>query len=198
IALMKDDDAPLQREALQKVIEETDQLVTTLNAILNIAQIESGTKREWGDLDLEAVCRDAAELYEALAEEKNVQFDARIAPVGRVKGNRQLLAQTVGNLLDNAIKYTPAGGKVAFTLAEDESQISVAVADSGPGIPAELREKALERFVRLDASRGPPGNGLGLALVKAVSDQHDAVLALSDNHPGLRVILTFRLATGNS
>ncbi|MGH8274828.1 MAG: sensor histidine kinase [Gammaproteobacteria bacterium] len=198
IALMKDDDAPLQREALQKVIEETDQLVTTLNAILNIAQIESGTKREWSDVDLEAVCRDAAELYEALAEEKSVRFDVEIARAGKVKGNRQLLAQAVGNLLDNAIKYTPAGGKVTLALARHESRINIVVADSGPGIPATLREKALERFSRLDASRGAPGNGLGLALVKAVGDRHGAVLSLSDNRPGLRVILSFRPASGNS
>lgn len=191
MALMSKDDDRLQKEALQKAVEETDNLVSTLNAILSIAQIESGVYREWGEVDLEAVCRDAAELYEVLAEEKGLGFETEIAATAPIRGNRQLIAQAVGNLLDNAIKYTPAGGRVSFTLAEDASAINVTVADSGPGIPAELREKALERFVRLDESRGPPGNGLGLALVKAVSDLHGAVLRLADNRPGLLIRLSF-------
>ncbi len=198
MALMDDSDNRLQKEALQKVIEETDNLVTTLNAILSIAQIESGARREWGDVDLASVCRDAAELYEALAEEKTVRLDTKIGAAAIVKGNRQLIAQAIGNLLDNAIKYTPAGGKVALILAENELQTSVTVADSGPGIPADLRDKSLQRFVRLDESRAHSGNGLGLSLVKAVSDQHGAALNLSDNHPGLRVSLTFPAAAKKS
>lgn len=191
MALMSEEDGRLQKEALQKAVEETDNLVSTLNAILSIAQIESGVYREWGEVDLEAVCRDAAELYEVLAEEKGLRFETEIAATAPVRGSRQMIAQAVGNLLDNAIKYTPAAGRVRFTLAEDASGIDVTVADSGPGIPAELREKALERFVRLDESRGPPGNGLGLALVKAVGELHGAVLSLADNRSGLRVRLSF-------
>ncbi len=191
MALMKSDDGVGRKEALQKVVEETDGIVSTLNAILSIAQIESGARREWTEVDLADVCRDGADLYEALAEEKGVRFVAEIGDVAPVKGNRQLIAQAVANLLDNAVKYTPAGGSVALRLAGDGSHGIVTVADTGPGIPPELREKALQRFVRLDESRSRPGNGLGLSLVKAVADQLGATLNLSDNQPGLRVSLIF-------
>lgn len=191
MALMKHDDAARQREALQKAIEETDSIVATLNAILSIAQIESGARRDWSSVDLAAVCRDAAELYEPLAEEKSITFTTDIRDTAPVNGNRQLLAQAVGNLLDNAIKYTPTGGRVALSVATNGTHTIIAVADNGPGIPPELRDKALERFTRLDTSRSTPGNGLGLSLVKAVTEHHGAELSLEDNRPGLRVSLTF-------
>ena len=192
MALMKGGDAMRQREALQKSIEETDGIVATLNAILSIAQIESGKRRDWKPVDLAAVCHDAAELYAPLAEEKSLKFSADTGNVPAVTGNRQLLAQAVGNLLDNAIKYTPTGGRITLSLTANGPQSVITVADSGPGIPPELREKALERFTRLDTSRSTPGNGLGLSLVKAVAEHHGALFALEDNHPGLRVSLTFR------
>ncbi|MGH8396682.1 MAG: ATP-binding protein [Gammaproteobacteria bacterium] len=192
MALMKNGDTILQREALQKAIEETDAVVATLNAILSIAQIESGARRDWTDVDLAAVCHGVAELYEPLAEEKQIHFTTRIGEAVLVKGNRQLIAQAISNLLDNALKYTSSGGGITFSLAGKEIQTTVTVADTGPGIPENLREKALQRFVRLDTSRSQPGNGLGLSLVKAVADQHGATLNLGDNTPGLRVRLSFR------
>lgn len=193
MALMKSDDALPKKEALQKVIEETDGIVATLNAILSIAQIESGARREWTEVDLASVCHDAAELYEPLADENGIQLSTNIVPKLVVKGNHQLLAQAIGNLLDNAIKYTPQGGTVSLVLTHQEHHAFVVVSDNGPGIPAELRDKALQRFVRLDASRSQPGCGLGLALVKAVAEQHSATLSLDENHPGLRVCIRFAL-----
>jgi signal transduction histidine kinase len=190
MALMKNSDALHQKEALQKVIDETDSIVATLNAILSIAQIESGARREWNDVDLTAVCRDAAELYEPLAEDKGVHFNTQIDAAVTVKGNRQLLAQAIGNLLDNAVKYTDRGGAIVLELKRGQAAVA-SVSDNGPGIPADLRDKALQRFVRLDPSRSRPGNGLGLALVKAVAEQHGAALNLEDNHPGLRVSVCF-------
>jgi signal transduction histidine kinase len=110
-----------------------------------------------------------------------------------VSGHRQLLAQTIANLVDNAIKYTPEGGTVRVrTVAGPEPALEVA--DDGPGIAPELREKALERFVRLQPDRSTPGNGLGLALVAAVAKLHGARLELADNAPGLKVVLRFRPA----
>ncbi|MDE2234749.1 MAG: HAMP domain-containing histidine kinase [Gammaproteobacteria bacterium] len=191
IALMKTKDSDHQKAALQKVIEETDGIVATLNAILSIAQIESGARRDWTEVDMSVACRDAAELYEALADEKGVHFDTHITEGIKVRGNRQLLAQAIGNLLDNAIKYTGSGGDVSLSLTNEDGVVVMSVRDSGPGIPAELRDKALQRFVRLDASRSQPGSGLGLSLVKAVAEQHAATLQLEDNHPGLRVSLRF-------
>lgn len=192
MALMKNGDTALNNEALHRIIEETDRIVATLNAILSIAQIESGARREWTEVDLSAICHDAAELYEPLAEEKSIHFTTEIAQATVVTGNCQLIAQAIGNLLDNAIKYTPAGGDVVLKLEDNGSQFAVSVTDTGPGIAENLRAKSLQRFIRLEASRSQPGSGLGLSLVKAVADHHSGALSLSDNLPGLRVSLSFR------
>ncbi|HEX9647255.1 MAG TPA: ATP-binding protein, partial [Alphaproteobacteria bacterium] len=105
--------------------------------------------------------------------------------------HRELLGQAIANLLDNAIKYTPAGGRIAIVLDRAGGAPRLAIADSGPGVPAGERARVLERFVRLDSSRGTPGSGLGLSLVAAVAKLHGARLALADNAPGLSITLTF-------
>jgi signal transduction histidine kinase len=108
-----------------------------------------------------------------------------------VIGNRQLVAQALANLTDNAIKYTPEGGEVRISTLSSPARLIVE--DTGPGIPSALRDRALERFVRLDPDRSEPGNGLGLSLVSAVARLHDASLRLEDNSPhGLVVTMTFR------
>jgi signal transduction histidine kinase len=109
-----------------------------------------------------------------------------------MRANRHLLAQALANLLDNAIKYTPPGGRVRLQVERGANGPVIAVADSGPGIPETDRERVLQRFVRLDATRSTPGNGLGLSLVDAVAKLHGAELMLTDNRPGLRVSLAFR------
>jgi signal transduction histidine kinase len=103
----------------------------------------------------------------------------------RIHGDRDLLFQALANLLDNAIKYTPAGGEIRIAPnAVGDGGVELSVADSGPGIPAELRGKVLQRFYRVDASRSEPGHGLGLSLVQAVAQLHDADLRLEDAGPG--------------
>jgi signal transduction histidine kinase len=108
-----------------------------------------------------------------------------------VRGSRQLLAHALANLVDNALKFTPAGGKVDVQVSRDASGLQLVIADSGPGIPPADRERALERCVRLAGSGQAPGSGLGLSLVAAVARMHHAGLDLGDNHPGLRVVLRF-------
>ncbi|HEX5418436.1 MAG TPA: sensor histidine kinase, partial [Gammaproteobacteria bacterium] len=108
-----------------------------------------------------------------------------------VFGDRELLAQALTNLLDNAVKYTPCGGRIDVRLGRADSGYSLNIGDTGPGVPIEERDRVLQRFARLDQSRTMPGNGLGLALVKAIAEQHDAELTLGDNRPGL--IVTLRL-----
>ena len=104
-------------------------------------------------------------------------------------GDRELLAQALTNLLDNAVKYTPDGGRIDVEVTAAPRSYVLSVADTGPGIPAHERERMLERFTRLDSARSLPGNGLGLALVKAVAEQHDGRLTLGDRKPGLIVEL---------
>jgi signal transduction histidine kinase len=191
VALMKDIDRAEARELLEATMRDADALISTFNALLSIARAEAGAeRREHVPVDLAELARDVVELYEPLAEEKAIALALEAPMPATVEGDPQLLAQALANLVDNAIKYTPEGGAVTVGVrAAPEPALSVA--DNGPGIPPHLREKALERFVRLDPDRSAPGNGLGLALVAAVAKLHGARLELSDNRPGLVVTLSF-------
>lgn len=185
------------REALQDMVGDTEQLLATFNALLGIAQVESGARKAFVTVDLGTVVRDLGELYAGVAEENGVTFSIAAGAGLAVRGDRELLAQALANLLDNAIKYTPGGGAVRIAAERVEDGIEVAVADSGPGIPADQRERVLERFVRLEASRNSPGSGLGLSLVRAVARLHDARLTLGDAGPGLVVTLALPADGGN-
>jgi signal transduction histidine kinase len=177
---------------VEAAIAETDRLIGTFNALLLIAETDAGaTRGAMAPLDLVSVASDVSELYEPLAEERQVRLTlASSAPIA-IEGNRSLIAQALANLTDNAIKYTPPGGQVTMGLALTAAGVDLWVADSGPGIPAEDRTRVVERFVRLDASRNAPGTGLGLSLVAAVAHFHNAQLVLEDNHPGLKASLRF-------
>jgi len=159
---------------------------------LRIAEIEAGRRRaEFETVDLSAVARDAIELYEPVAQEKRQTIVSALAPGSTVHGDRHLLSQAVTNLLDNAIKYSPEGTRIAVSVESTAIRTSLAVSDNGPGIPAEFREQAPRRFFRLEASRSTPGTGLGLSLVYAVAKLHGARLCLEDNAPGLKASLAF-------
>lgn len=185
------------RAVLEGIVTEIDNLLMTFNALLTIAQAESGARRQdFTAIDLTSLAADAAELYDALAEEKNLTLNVSLAPGVTVPGNRHLLSQALANLLDNAVKYTPSGGAIQVQLTNPPSGPELTVADTGPGVPAEHRDLVLERFARLESSRNTPGSGLGLSLVAAVAGLHQAVLRLDDNHPGLRVTLAFPQGRG--
>jgi signal transduction histidine kinase len=177
---------------IERAIADTDQLIGTFNALLLIAETDAGTARgAMSPLDLTSVARDVSELYEPLAEERNVSLTLATASVPMIEGVRSLVAQALANLVDNAIKYTPPGGQVAISISQSFAGVDLAVADSGPGIPPHERSRVVERFVRLEASRNSPGTGLGLSLVAAVAHFHNAQLLLEDNAPGLKAILRF-------
>lgn len=181
-----------QRESVEQALAEADGLLGTFNALLRIARIESAAQRAgFAEVDLAALVRDVAELYEPLAEEKQQRFTTNVQDAVHIDGDRDLLFQAVANLVDNAIKYTPAGGQIELTLQTHGEGARIIVADDGPGIPAEARNQVLQRFFRLDTSRTTPGSGLGLSLVAAVAKLHRAQLLLTDNGPGLRVVLDF-------
>ncbi|AGW14054.1 putative two-component sensor histidine kinase [Megalodesulfovibrio gigas DSM 1382 = ATCC 19364] len=202
LALMETSNLTLCQEALARTVEETDEIIQTFNALLQIAQAESGAKR--GDmtrLDLTAIARDIGELYEPSAEEKDLAMTMELDHGATVMGNRHLLSQAMANLLDNAIKYTPAGGRVLLRIRNTPQGPECTVADTGPGIPPEARDKVLERFFRLESSRSAPGSGLGLSLVAAVARLHRAGLSLASHQPddpqrpGLEAVIRFpRLA----
>lgn len=177
---------------IERAIAETDGLIATFNALLLIAETDAGASRGMMKvLDLDGVAGDVAELYEPLAEEKGVRLALEAGTGAQIEGNRSLVAQALANLVDNAIKYTPAGGAALIRVALEPQGVALSVADSGPGIPEEDRARVVERFVRLEASRSSPGTGLGLSLVAAVAHFHGAQLCLEDNAPGLRARLVF-------
>lgn len=184
-----------QRAALEAVIAESDGLIATFNALLVIARAETGAARDlMAPVDLGEVVRGVAELYEPLAEERGIALAVGAAPGITAVGSRELLGQALANLVDNALKYGAAEGataEVRIALDRDGDDARITVADRGPGIAAEDRGRALERFVRLEESRSRPGSGLGLALAAAVARLHGGTLALEDNAPGLRVVLRF-------
>ena len=200
LVLLGAPDCELYRRTLEETMAEADNLLATFSAILTISHAESAARLEgFLPVDLATLAADAVELYEPLAEQKAVELLCRAEPELMVKGDRHLLFQAVANLVDNAVKYTPAGGCVTVSVdAAEPGVVELAVADSGPGIPAEARDNVLERFVRLDSTRSTPGNGLGLSLVQAVARLHGSRLTLGDNQPGLRVRLDFaRLDDGH-
>lgn len=177
---------------IEAAIAETDGLIATFNALLLIAEADSGAARgAMAQIDLSAVILDVAELYAPLAEEKNIALSVMPTGVLTIEGNRSLISQALANLIDNAIKYTPAEGRIAIFAVETPSGIDLTVADSGPGIDTADRTRVVERFVRLEASRNSPGTGLGLSLVAAVARLHRARLTLDDNNPGLKATISF-------
>ena len=179
-------------DEIDACLDDADQLLATFASLLSIARIESGASdASLENLDLGSVVGDACELYQALAEDKDIRLNCRAAPGYVVHGDRNLVFQALTNLLDNAIKYTPAGGQVDVSLEARDGRAAIRVTDTGPGIPAERHEQVLQRFFRLDESRSAPGAGLGLSLVKAIAQRHDAALELEDRDPGLAVILSF-------
>jgi signal transduction histidine kinase len=175
-------------------VQETDRLIATFNALLLIAEAEAGSVREtMHDFSLSDVIEGIGELYGPLAEEKQLGFVVKKASeTGLIRGNHNLISQALANLVDNAIKYTPAGGTISVSLESQPDGPALVVADNGPGIPPEHRGRVTERFVRLETSRNSPGTGLGLSLVAAVARMHEAELTFDDNHPGLRATLSFR------
>ena len=179
-----------ERRVLEHVTVEVDRMRSTLDALLRIALAETGTvARE--QVDLSELVGSVVELYAPVSEERGIVLESSVAPGAHVLGNRQLLAQALANLLDNAIKFTPDGGHIRVALDGSGGAPQVIVEDNGPGIPADKREVVLGRRVRLDEARDFPGSGLGLSLVAAVTKLHGAHLVLDDAGPGLKVSLKF-------
>ena len=211
-ALAKSGSEADYRGALERTIEESDGLIRTFNALLMIARAESGQARgNRDDFDAADVARGIQELYEPLAEDGGMSLRVKTSPAP-VHGNRELLSQALANLVENAIKYgKPLGSvqplrggalsgahEILIEARRDGTSVLLSVADHGPGIPEADRGHAVERFVRLEASRTQPGSGLGLSLASAVATLHGGELRLGDNNPGLSATLVIPARAGAS
>jgi signal transduction histidine kinase len=192
LALLQPPNSAQDRAALVDVLCQAESSLAMFDSLLKIAAAEAGVAAtELKPLDLEILARDAAELYEPVAEEKGLEMEVATTDVPPINAQRELLSQAVANVLDNAVNHTPSGGRIAVRVAAEGPEVVLTITDTGPGVPEAHRERVLERFVRLEECRPGPGAGLGLSLVAAVCKLHGATLRLSDNTPGLRVEMRF-------
>jgi signal transduction histidine kinase len=182
-----------QEELLGSVVRNADGLIRILSTILEISRSEALTgRKQFAWFDVGELAAELTEMYDPLADERGatLRLDRPDRPVP-LFGHRQLLAQGLSNLVENAIRYGSAGGSIDVRVKPGEKQIRIEVADRGPGIPGNRREEALRRFGRLDSSRSDEGAGLGLALARSIAHLHEGELVLDDNQPGL--LTTLRL-----
>jgi signal transduction histidine kinase len=176
---------------IDSAIADVDRVMGIFNALLRLAEIDSGMRRAgFIEVDATAVAGEAAEFYQPVAELQGVALSFSSSGPLPLAGDPLLLAQAVGNLIDNALKYAQENGAITVEASRRPGgAVVIAVSDDGPGIPDEEKHRVLERFYRGDASRSTPGVGLGLSLVAAVAKLHGGALELTDNHPGLRATL---------
>jgi signal transduction histidine kinase len=176
-----------QEELTAELKAEMRQAIRMFDSLLDISRAEAdqGTGGGLVPVDLSAVATEVWELYEPLAEDKGLLTEASIALNLQVLGDRNLIAQVLSNLLDNAIKYCAAGDRLSLQLSPAGDRHLMRVADTGPGLPADIRGEAFERFVRAERDRSIKGHGLGLALVRAIAARHGARLTLPESTGGL-------------
>jgi signal transduction histidine kinase len=180
--------SPEQREQLLgNIIFQADSLMRLLTTVLEISRSEAlATRRQFAPVDVAELVSELGEMYEPVAEEAGVELRTlRPAAPVEIVGHRQLLAQAISNLIENAIKYGAEGGSITLAAGRKGDGVQIEVRDRGPGIPSQLRERARRRFVRLDSSRSVAGAGLGLTLAEAIAHLHRGALVLDDAGPGL-------------
>ena len=166
---------------------EMDLALSTFDSLLEVARAESGLGKDaFSEIDVETLVRDVIELFEPLAEDKGQKIEATLSPV-HLLGQNILLRQSLGNLLQNAIKFAPDNSTIKVTLVQKKDRALLMVEDHGPGIPSSQHALALRPFGRLTRDANSTGKGLGLALVAACIKLHEGALTLEDAQPGLRV-----------
>ena len=187
------------KPAVQGAIAQVDSIVETFEGLLRIANIEAGGRRaRFGPVDLAQVLNVVVDAFGPAAEDAGQRLTLSISDPCTVNGDRELLTQLFANIVENAIRHGNGGNVIAVAERKRGDHVVVSVADRGPGIPEAERERVLRRFYRLDRSRSTPGDGLGLALVKAIADLHGASLTLSDASPGLVCTLKFPMPSFGS
>lgn len=182
---------------LAEAYAESLQINETFDALLRIAQIEAGARRaRFTDVDLGEVLQTIAEIYTDVAEDdgKSLSLAQRQETAELIHGDRELLTQMFANLVENALRHCPSGTSIKLSVTRQGERVVASVADNGPGIPPDEREKVFQRLYRLDHSRSTPGSGLGLSLVRAIAELHGASITLDDCRPGLAVVVSFPIA----
>jgi signal transduction histidine kinase len=183
------------RRSVDQALVGLDQSLAIITALLRISEIEHSRRMDgFRNVALGDLVREVGDLYEPIAEDKKVDFAVRAEAETTVHGDRDLLFEAIANLVDNAVKFTPQGGRVELSLLRQGNEAVVRVRDSGPGIPADEGELVTRRFYRSDKSRRDPGLGLGLSLVSAIAKLHGFSLKISSG-PGCVAELAGQSAT---
>jgi signal transduction histidine kinase len=187
---------PTTVAAFDDAIEETQTIINIFAALLDITAAEAATGDGRGlvRVNLATVIADIVDLYEGVAEDKGVTL-ATDAASATILGEPMLLMRMIANVVDNAIKFSPAGGRVSMILTGRGAEAVLTIADQGPGIPDDFANSAFERFSRADAAQSKPGHGLGLPLVKAIALRHGIRLTMTNAAPGLAITFIAPLAT---
>ena len=189
---MRDGQTDDAAASIDEAVAQADNVLALFNAILRISEVEEGSlRRAFTTVDLSALVHDLGETLAPLAEDAGRELQVAVRTGIKVEGERELLAQALINLVENALQHTPAGSVIGFQVRYDDGGALVTVSDNGPGVPEAERERVQERFARLESARSTPGHGLGLSLVRAVAEVHEARFTLSDARPGLRAELRF-------
>ena len=155
-------------------IEDCDRLLDMINTMLLISKTEAGVEKpSREEVDIAALIRQACEIFQPIAEDKNVRLSHRAPEKTLIFGDTRMLQRMLSNILDNGVKYTPSGGKIKVSLTESESRdLVISVNDTGVGISKADLPRIFERFYRCDQSRSQPGTGLGLSLARAIARAH--------------------------
>ena len=184
-------DPTVHRQTLKRALAQSDELLSLFAAILRIAEVESGAlTRHFAPVDLSEMAHDICDSYGPAVSDHGRHLDCAIDPDARISGDRELIAQALINLLDNAQRHTPPATRISVALKAEEAMIALSVVDDGPGVPESEHARITRRFARLDASRTAPGHGLGLNLVSAIAAAHGGFMTIEDNRPGLAVRLS--------
>lgn len=177
---------------LAAAIAQSEAIDQTFAALLRIAQIEAGSRRaKFAPVDLSGLMQGVAEIYAEVAEDAGQWLTCDCEAPAEVLGDKELLTQLLANLIENAIRHCPVGTTITCSVHFVGEKVTATVSDNGPGIPAQEHEKVLRRLYRSEKSRTGEGSGLGLALIKAVTDLHTGMLILKDASPGLCVDVQF-------
>ncbi|WP_027568397.1 ATP-binding protein [Bradyrhizobium sp. URHA0013] len=187
------------QEITDKAIAGIDQSLAIVTALLRLTEIENNRRMAgFGEVALDEILREVCDVYEPIAEDKRVGLSVVIERDVLVWGDRDLLFEAVANLVDNAVKFTPSGGRVELALEADDDTALVCVSDTGPGISEQEREAVLRRFYRSDKMRNTPGVGLGLSLVAAIVKLHGFRLIVGPAPGGRIEILAWTGRTGKA
>ena len=180
-------------EQLQLSLKESNRLANIFDALLRISQIESGNRRQrFETINVVDLVHTIAEIYTDVAEDADMSLvlDAQKEPIF-IQGDKELLIQQFANLVENSLRYCPQASQLTLSCHTEQDNVVITMADNGPGIDDQEKQRVFERLYRINKSRNDGGLGIGLTLVKAVTDLHQGEIKLYDCHPGLGVEIRY-------